>query len=111
MSPSITGSVIPPLFWDGKHLAIASPSSGAIDEYQISGSTGKRVDVVKLNDASEVTGPFWITSDGGKQTLYAPILENSIPSVGVYSYPAGGKRLQNLYDAPLPYAAAVSTPK
>jgi hypothetical protein len=111
LSPSITGSVIPPLFWYGKHLAIASPSSGAIDEYQISGSTGTRVGVVKLDDASEVTGPFWITSDGVKQNLYAPILENSIPSVGVYSYPAGGKRLQNLYDAPLPYAAAVSIPE
>jgi hypothetical protein len=56
-------------------------------------------------------GPFWITSNGNTQTLYAPIVKNSIESVGVYHYPAGGKRVQNLYDAPLPFAAAVSTPK
>jgi hypothetical protein len=56
-------------------------------------------------------GPFWITSNGNAQTLYAPIAGDRIESVGVYRYPAGGKRLQNLYDAPLPFAAAVSMPK
>jgi hypothetical protein len=111
LRPAITGGVSPPLFWDGKHLAIASTSSGVIYQYQMSGSTGTRVAVVKLDHASEVLGPFWITSNGNAQTLYAPIRENNIESVGVYRYPAGGNRLQNLYDAPLPFAAAVSAPK
>jgi len=111
LTPNITGNVSPPLFWDGKHLAIASPSSGAIDEYQISGSTAKRVGVVKLDDTNEVTGPFWISAEGAKQTLYAPIIVNSVASVGVYSYPSGGKRLANLYDAPLPYAVTISAAK
>jgi hypothetical protein len=110
-SPPITGDVVPPLLWDGKRLAVASPGSGAIYQYQISGSTGTRVNVVKLQDAGEVSGPFWIASTGTAQTLYAPIVEDSIESVGVYRYPAGGKRLQNFYDAPLPFAAAVSMPK
>jgi hypothetical protein len=111
LKPAITGDVSPPLFWDGKHLAIASTSSGVIYQYQISGSTGTRVGAVKLDDTSDVSGPFWITSNKNTQTLYAPIVENSIESVGVYHYPAGGKRLENLYDAPLPFAAAVSTPE
>lgn len=111
LSPAITGDVSPALLWDGAHLAIASPSSGVIYQYRISGSTGIRISVVKLDDASEVSGPFSIASNGKAQTLYAPIIEDSIESVGVYHYPAGGRRLQNLYDAPLPFAAAVSTPK
>jgi hypothetical protein len=110
LRPAITDATSP-LFWDGKHLAIASTSSGAIYQYKISGNTGSRVAVVRLDDTSAVLGPFWITSNGNAQTLYAPIAGGSIESVGVYRYPAGGKRLQNLYDAPLPFAAAVSMPK
>jgi hypothetical protein len=111
LSPAITGNVSPPLFWDGKHLAIASTTSGVIYQYQISGSTGARVGIVKLDDAGEVFGPFWISPNGSAQMLYAPVVKDSIESVGVYRYPAGGKRLQNIYDAPIPFAAAVSTPK
>ena len=111
LSPALTGNVSPPLLWDGKYLAIASPSSGAIYQYKISGRSGTRIGVVKLDDVSEVSGSFWITSNGGAQTLYAPIVEDSIQGVGVYHYPAGGKRLRYLYDAPLPFAAAVSPPK
>jgi hypothetical protein len=111
LRPGITGDASSPLFWDGKHLAIASTSSGAIYQYKISGNTGSRVAVVRLDDTSAVLGPFWITSNGNAQTLYAPIAEDSIESVGVYRYPAGGKRLQDLHDAPLPFAAAVSTAK
>ena len=107
----MTGGLGPPLFWDGKHLAIASSNSGAIYQYQISGGTGTRVGVVKLDDASIVSGPFWIASNGNAQTLYAPTVEDSIESVGVYRYPSGGKRLQNLYDAPIPFAVAISMPK
>ncbi|HLY02381.1 MAG TPA: hypothetical protein VKR56_07765 [Candidatus Cybelea sp.] len=110
LTPAITGGGVPALFWDGKHLAIAGTNSGVIDQYKISGSTGTRVGVVKLDGASEVSGPFWITPNGKAQTLYAPIVEDNIGSVGVYRYPAGGKRRQNLYDAPLPFAAAVSMP-
>lgn len=111
LRPAITGDASSPLFWDGKHLAIASTSSGAIYQYKISGNTGARVAVVRLDDTSAALGPFWITSNRNAQTLYAPIAGDGIESVGVYRYPAGGKRLQNLYDAPLPFAAAVSTPK
>jgi hypothetical protein len=111
LRPAIPGDASSPLFWDGKHLAIASTSSGAIYQYKISGNTGSRVAVVRLDDTSAVLGPFWITSNGNAQTLYAPIAEDSIESVGVYRYPAGGKRLQNLYDVPLPFAVAVSRPK
>jgi hypothetical protein len=111
LRPAIAGDASSPLFWDGKHLAIASTSSGAIYQYKISGNTGSRVAVVRLGDASAVLGPFWITSKGNAQTLYAPIVENGIEGVGVYHYPAGGKRLQNLYYVPLPFAAAVSMPK
>jgi hypothetical protein len=109
LRPAIAGDASSPLFWDGKHLAIASTSSGAIYQYKISGKTGIRIAVVRLDDTSAVLGPFWITSNGNAQTLYAPIAVDSIESVGVYRYPAGGKRLQHLYDAPLPFAAAVST--
>ena len=91
--------------------AIAGTSSGAIYQYKISGNTGTRVAVVRLDDTSAALGPFWITSNRNAQTLYAPIAEDSIERVGVYRYPAGGKPLQNLYDAPLPFAAAVSMPK
>ncbi|MGC9993042.1 MAG: hypothetical protein ABSD52_11700 [Candidatus Cybelea sp.] len=111
LRPAITGDASSPLFWDGKHLAIASTSSGAIYQYKISGNAGTRVAVVRLDDTRAVLGPFWITSNGNAQTLYAPIDEDGIESVGVYRYPAGGKRLQNLHDAPLPFAAAVSMPK
>ena len=109
LRPAITGDASSPLFWDGKHLAIASTSSGAIYQYKISGNAGTRVAVVRLDDTNAVLGPFWITSNGRAQTLYAPIAVDSIESVGVYRYPAGGKRIQHLYDAPLPFAAAVST--
>ena len=111
LSPALPSGYIPPLFWDGKDLAIAAPSSGEIYQYRIRGSTGTRVNVVKLGGASEVTGPFWITTNGTEQTLYAPIVEHKIESVGVYRYPAGGKRLKNLYDVPHPGAAAVSAPR
>jgi sugar lactone lactonase YvrE len=111
LRPAITNDASSPLFWDGKYLAIASTSSGAIYRYKISGNTGSRVAVVRLDDTSEVLGPFWITSRGNAQTLYAPIAEDTIERIGVYSYPAGGKRLQDIYDAPLPFAAAVSMPK
>ncbi len=108
--PAIKGEVSPALIWDGKYLAIASPNSAAINQYRMSGSTCRRVNIVKLDDADVVTGPFWIASGGTAKTLYAPIVANSIASVGVYRYPTGGKRLQNLYDAPNPSAAAVSAP-
>jgi hypothetical protein len=111
LRPAVTDEASSPLFWDGKHLAIASTSSGAIYQYKISGNTGTRVAVVRLDDSNAALGPFWITSNGNAQTLYAPIAGDRIESVGVYRYPAGGKRLQNLYDAPLPFAAAVSMPK
>lgn len=112
LSPAITGDGIPPpLFWDGKYLAIAKPGAGTIYQYRMSGGTGTRVGVVKLDEASEVSGPFWIASNGTARTLYVPITEDSVESVGVYRYPSGGKRLQNLYDVPLPFAAAVSTRK
>jgi hypothetical protein len=111
LRPAITGDASSPLFWDGRHLAVASTSSGAIYQYKISGNTGTRVAVVRLDDTRAVLGPFWITSNGNAQTLYAPIDEDGIERVGIYRYPAGGKRLQNLYDAPLPFAAAVSMPK
>lgn len=111
LRPALTGDASSPLFWDGKHLAIASTSSGAIYQYKISGGTGFRGAVVRLDDANAVLGPFWITSNGNAQTLYAPIAGDRIESIGVYHYPAGGKPLQNLYDPPLPFAAAVSTPK
>jgi hypothetical protein len=110
LRPTITDASSP-LFWDGKHLAIASTSSGAIYQYKISGNTGTRVAVVRLDDTSAGLGPFWITSDGNVQTLYAPIAKDSVESVGVYRYPTGGKRLHNLHDPPLPFAAAVSMPK
>jgi hypothetical protein len=70
-----------------------------------------RVGIVKLDDASEVAGPFWIASDGSSRTLYAPIVDNSIASLGIYRYPVGGKRLQNFYDAPAPFAVTVSASK
>jgi hypothetical protein len=110
LTPAIIGEASPPLFWDGKYLAIASPDSAIIYQYKIHGHTGSRVNSVELDDASKVLGPFWIASNGSTQTLYAPIAKGSVESVGVYSYPSGGKRLQNLYDAPLPFAAAVSAP-
>jgi hypothetical protein len=110
LSPAFTGDASPPLFWDGKYLAVATPDAGFIYQYKISGNTGTRVNVVKLDGASKVLGPFWIASDGSGQTLYAPVAKGSVESVGVYGYPSGGKRLQNLYDAPLPFAAAVSAP-
>ena len=81
LSPAIGGSIMPPLFWDGKHLAITSLSSAAIDEYQITGSAATRVGIVRLDGTRQITGPFWITSDGAKRTLYAPILANGIASV------------------------------
>lgn len=112
LHPTIIGvGEPPPLSWDGKYLVIAKPGAGAIYQYRMSGNTGTRVGVVNLDKASGVFGPFWIASDGTARTLYVPITEDSVESVGVYRYPSGGKRLQNLYDAPLPFAAAVSGPK
>ena len=112
LHPAIIGDgVPPPLSWDGKYLVIAKPAAGAIYQYRMSGGTGTRVGVVKLDKASGVFGPFWIASNGTTRTLYVPITEDSVESVGVYRYPSVGKRLQNLYDVPLPFAAAVSRPK
>lgn len=112
LHPTIIGDgVPPPLSWDGKFLVIAKPGAGAIYQYRMSGSTGTRVGVVKLDKAGGVFGPFWIASNGNTRTLYVPITEDSVESVGAYRYPSGGKRLQNLYDVPLPFAAAVSRPK
>ena len=112
LTPAIVGNgVPPPFFWDGKYLAIAKPGAGAIYQYRMSGSHGIRARVVTLDKASEIDGPFWIASNGAARTLYVPITENSVESVGVYRYPSGGERLQNLYDVPVPFAAAVSAPK
>jgi hypothetical protein len=111
LNPPITGYVAPPLLWDGKDLAISATSSGLIYRYRVRGSSGTRVGMVKLDDASEVAGPFWIASDGSSRTLYAPIVDNNIASLGIYRYPVGGKRLQNFYDAPAPFAVTVSASK
>jgi hypothetical protein len=108
LSPGITGDVSLPLLWDGSFLAIASPDSGAIYRFAISGNRGVRVHTTKLDDSSGVYGPFWILSSGKQRTLYAPIVNNSIPSVGVYGYPTGGKPKQDLYDVVAPFGATVS---
>jgi len=68
LSPGFTGEASPPLFWDGKYLAVATPDSGLIYQYKISGNIGTRVNVVKLDDASKVLGPFWIASSGSART-------------------------------------------
>ena len=111
LNPAITGLPTPPLFWDGKYLAIAEPNVNVIFQYKVNGNTATRVNSITLDDADKVTGPFWVESDGSAQTLYAPTSKGSVESIGVYRYPSGRKRVATLYDAPLPFAAAVSTPK
>lgn len=108
LHPAITGDVSLPLLWDGSLLAIASEDSGAIYRFAISGTSGVRVHVTKLDDSSGVYGSFWILSNGKHRTLYAPIVNNSIPSIGVYNYPTGGKPTQDLYDVVAPSGATVS---
>jgi hypothetical protein len=108
LKPRIPGDVSPPLFWDGSDLAIASPHSGAIDRFEVTGNTASRVHVTKLGSANGIYGSFWITADGATRTLYAPIVENSVASVGVYRYPQGGKPIADFYDVVSPFGATVS---
>ncbi|HEX3369009.1 MAG TPA: hypothetical protein VHS56_05490 [Candidatus Cybelea sp.] len=109
LSPDIEGDVSPALQWDGKYLAIASPTAGAIWQYAVNGTQAKRVHVTKLSDAGGVLD-FWIAATSQRRTLYAPILANSALSIGVYPYPKGGKPETKLYDAIDPYAVTVSAP-
>lgn len=108
LTPPIAGEAGLPLAWDGSYLDIANPSSNRIDRYTVSGDKGSLADTVNLQQASGVIGPFWIASSGKTKTLYAPIVEDSIPSVGVYRYPAGGEPIKTLYDVIAPFAAALS---
>lgn len=109
LTPNITGDVSPALQWDGDYLAIASPTTGSIGEYLVSGTSAKRVHVTKLAQTT-YAGDFWIAADGKTRTLYAPIGENSVPTVGVYAYPKGGEPTAKLYDAIDPFAVTVSKP-
>jgi hypothetical protein len=107
LHPSITGDVSLPLFWDGTYLAIAGTKPGTIYQFKISGSSGTRVHIIKLDGVTGV-GEFWIQASGTSQILYATIVQNSIVSVGVYHYPAGGKPITKLYDVVTPFGVAVS---
>lgn len=109
LSPGISGDVSLPMFWDGTSLAIASADS--IYQYAIDGSQGNLIHTTKLGGGAEVSGPFWVLPNGKKRTLYAPIIEDSIGSVGVYHYPSGGKPIQDLYDVVDPFGATVSLAK
>jgi hypothetical protein len=77
----------------GDVYMIALPSGRSVGKLAgFDSATGTRVGVVKFDDASIVSGPFWIASNGNAQTLYALTVEDSIESVGVYRYPSGGER-------------------
>jgi hypothetical protein len=108
LKPAIEGDVSLPLLWDGDDLAIASPSSGTLEQFQIRGHRGTRIHVTRLDGVSAVYGAFWIARSGKTRTLYAPIVANSIASIGVYHYPSGGKPIADLYAVVSPFAAAVS---
>jgi hypothetical protein len=110
LSPDITGDVSLPLFWDGKYLAIASPTSPAqIYRYLVAGKRAKRIAAVKLDDADYLYNPFWIAGTGKAERLYAPVTYGSVVRIAVYAYPKGGRPTQTFYDVVSPFGAAISS--
>lgn len=99
-APSKPGGIA----WDGTYLDIADSSIGAIDRYQVAGSTATQVDSIPL----EATGTIGKFSISGKY-LVVPFENGSTGFVNVYSYPAGGERLRTLRSFSIPLAAVVST--
>ncbi|HLY03351.1 MAG TPA: hypothetical protein VKR56_12765 [Candidatus Cybelea sp.] len=108
LDPVIAGDVSPAILWDGTYLAIESPGSGEIYQYAVGGSVATLVHTISLRGFSGVSGPFWVASKGGTQTLYATVSNNSISSVGILRYPRGGKAIEDLYDVVEPFAVTLS---
>ncbi|HXM06489.1 MAG TPA: hypothetical protein VN936_03455 [Candidatus Acidoferrum sp.] len=90
--------------WDGTYLDIADSTIGAIDRFEVSGSSATLFDSIPL----EATGMIGKFSVSGKY-LVVPFQSGSNGFVNVYSYPAGGKRLRTLRSFSIPRAAIVST--
>ncbi|MFY9631403.1 MAG: hypothetical protein WAJ94_07305 [Candidatus Cybelea sp.] len=88
--------------WDGKHLAIGI-GTRTIYEYAIQGDKGIETGSTQLGNSTSVLG-FWISG----ARVYAPVYENSLGSVGVYRYPAGGKAKQQYYAVINPWSATLS---
>ena len=103
LNQNLGGNNVSALLWDGTTLAVASQDSAVIYQFQISGSSAKEVGSTQLRGSSAVSA-FWIEN----ATLYAPVYANSVGSVNVYPYPAGGKPSKKYYAAVAPWAATVS---
>lgn len=103
LDQSLGGNNVSALEWDGDYLAIASQDSGVIYQFAITGHSGKKTGTTRLRGATGV-GAFTIVG----RTLYAPIYQNIMGSVGVYRYPAGGKAKQKYYAVINPWSATLS---
>lgn len=103
LNQSLGGNNISSLLWDGTYLAVSSQDSAVIYQFAISGSTGTKVSSTPLTGSSGVNA-FWIEN----AKLYAPVYKDSVGSVGVYSYPAGGKPSKSYYAVVNPWAATIS---
>jgi hypothetical protein len=103
LNQSLGGNNISALLWDGTYLAVSSQDSAVIYQFAISGSTGTEVSSTQLTGSSGV-GAFWIEN----AKLYAPVYKDSIGSIGVYPYPAGGKPSKGYYAVVSPWAATIS---
>jgi hypothetical protein len=91
------------LQWDGQYLAVADETAVQIYQFAISGSSGTKVGTTPLTGASSVYG-FWVQN----HNLYAPVISNSQPMVGFYSYPSGGKPTKGLLGFAYAFGATVS---
>ena len=91
------------LQWDGQYLAVASRNDANIYRFKINGTKGTKIGAFTLVGASSVYD-FWIQDN----ELYAPVLSNSQPMVGFYSYPKGGRPMKRLLGFASAYGVTVS---
>jgi hypothetical protein len=108
LNPVISGDVTPAILWDGSYLAIGSWTSAAIYQYAVGGTQATLVHTTTLKGFSGVGIPFWVGASGSVRTLYAPVIGNSVVSLGIFHYPRGGKAIEDLYDVADPFGVTLS---
>jgi hypothetical protein len=103
--------------WDGKYITVQASygdvKGTTIYRLQISGSKATVVGTMSFQGNGHAAGVSWITDSQVLMTFAQRSDKGTPKSVGVWKYPAGGKRTKVFSDFPTPigYLGAVSVTK